>query len=205
MIRPISILLLFASLGFCGDAPNFEKIEQRGGWNFETTRLNHGVRLNRRTWIADPAKVTYDVWMDGKHLWTVDFDHGRAFFTPVRADAIEHITSHLETTTKGQNILDLLTPDRTGYIASIIFDQATASVTVSSESELNERIESLDWNHTTPYSGPPFSDPKSVFSARMPTGPEHGEQGVAPQSATRSESDSGGNDNPKPESDPRPR
>ena len=53
----------------------------------------------------------------------------------------------------------------------------------------------------------PFVDTVLIKLDRLPSTEENqnGQQGVAPQSATRSESDSEGGDKPQPESEPRPR
>lgn len=149
----------------CGVAPTFDKIEDRGGWEFETTRLEHGVRLNRRTWILDRTKVTYDIYIDDKNLWVIDFDNGSVFFTPV-FDVIKHISSHLDTNTEGKYVIDLRTSDQTGYIASLVFDRATTSVTVSSDDELKLRAKNFEWVHTTPYDGKKFSDPQRVHAQK---------------------------------------
>lgn len=164
----IAIWLSWVNLGFCDDAPTFVKVEKRGGWIFETSSLDHGVRLNRRTWIANQASVTYDIWIEGKCLWTISFAHGGVYFTPLQVNSYEHIACHLDSNTKGKHILDFLTPDRSGYIASIAFHVGSASVTVASKEELADRIKRFEWNHTKPYSGPRFFDPKSVYSAQMP-------------------------------------
>ena len=162
-----TILLLSVITGISEVAPNFKKVEERGGWKFETTRLDHGVRLNRRTWLLDQTKVSYNVYIDGKNLWTIDFDNGRVYFTPVLLD-LRHISSHLDTNTEDKYIIDLFTPGHTGYIASLVFDRATTSVSVLSPDELKLRAEQLGWVHTTPYKGQDFSDPEGIFAGRLP-------------------------------------
>ena len=165
----LTVIWLFsARLGFCDYVPTYVKVEKRGGWIFETSSLDHGVRLNRRTWIADQAVVIYDIWIEGKHLWAVSFAHDGVFFTPVHVNCFEHIACHLDSNTKGKHILDFLTPDRSGYIASITFHQGSASVALASKEVMADRIKRFEWNHTKPYSGPRFLDPKSVYSAQMP-------------------------------------
>ena len=205
-MKALSILILLsAGLGFCGDVVAFKEIEERGGWEFETARLEHGVRLNRRTWIEDRRKITYDVFIGGKHLWCVDFDQNGAYFTPVLVNASEHARTHLDTSTKGKYLIDLLTPGGEQYIGCLTLEQTGASVSVANDDELKLRIERFEWNHTTLYDGPSFSDPEAVFAPRGSVNHSKGEQAGAGQPATRSESDSEGSDKPQPEAEGRSR
>ncbi len=148
--------------------PEFIKVEEHGGWLRETSSLKHRVRLNRLTWIEDPSIITYRLFIDGKNLWTIEINGKNIFFTPVRIDRFQHVSSHVNLNAPGRLILDLMTPDHTGYIASIAF-HSDGKVTLATTEGLEERASLMNWTHLSPFTGSDFSDPKSVYRPRLPT------------------------------------